>query len=313
MNLTFRPAALPDFDEFFRACFANDQFNIELRAAVEREWVVLLRNPTTLSMIVEDRERPVGGRLVGCAQSVFITEHFAQLARSGLPPWINVQATHALPDGSWPLLGPAGVRAANSGEGLVGLITRWNIARQNMRDADIIYLRDYLHRSFATFTRGYKFKELLVEATGERAMQEAVRSGFRLLNDHSEHYPRHAPVPAPHARPYLLHLTREAAVADEGCLVSYAFAYTPPRCFFNEREQELLRLALSGAEDEEVATLLDRTIWTIRKRWQSIYERVENKAPALLPPPTLDRKRGTEKRRVLLRYLQEHPEELRPH
>jgi hypothetical protein len=78
----------------------------------------------------------------------------------------------------------------------------------------------------------------------------------------------------------------------------------------------LLSCALSGATDEQLAGTLGTSLATVKKMWVSIYNRVEDRLPALIP----DRlqtdasagSRGREKRRGLLAYLREHPEELRP-
>ena len=313
MNLAFRPMTVPDFDEFYFTYLPNHRNDTELRAVVEREWPILLRNPTTISLIAEDRERALGRQMVGIAQAVFVTAAFAQMARSGWSPWLNAHAARPLPDGSWPLLSPAGVRAANSGDGLIAHITRWSLA-PGLDPDDAMQLYNQLYRAFATLWRGYKIKEIFIEPSGEAIHWEALRTGFHVLNDYTAFYNGNAP--PPDQRPCLMSVTRDQALLDIGSSVSHAFAYTPPRFFFSELQQQVLRWALAGAEDEEIASLLERTIWTVHKRWQNIYDRVEEVSPDLLPE-TGDRKqgtgkRGTEKRRVLLRYLQEHPEELRP-
>ena len=93
--------------------------------------------------------------------------------------------------------------------------------------------------------------------------------------------------------------------------MSRNFVYTPPRIFFDRRDQEVLQLALSGAPDEEIANNLGVGQPAIAKRWLRIYDRVGRRLPNLLPA-TPGGKRGAEKRRLLLRYLQDHLEELRP-
>ena len=78
----------------------------------------------------------------------------------------------------------------------------------------------------------------------------------------------------------------------------------------------MLSSALTGATDEHLSRTLDISIPAIKKTWASIYRRVADHMPELVPdafqsdaggaPP------GKEKRRELLGYLREHPEELRP-
>jgi hypothetical protein len=54
----------------------------------------------------------------------------------------------------------------------------------------------------------------------------------------------------------------------------------------------------------------------VKKRWQAIYERVGDVDRELLLPPVAHgpniTARGAERRRRLLHYLRQHPEELRP-
>lgn len=316
MDLTFRPMAREDFNEFYWACFPRDRTDSGLRSIVEREWHALCDYGESLSLVVEDRDRPKNERIVGCAQAVFVTEDFAARVRSGISPWLNALVTRLLADGLNPLLRPQEISSANSGDGLIGLMTHWMIADESYGPEECLLLSDYLLRSFAHFSRGYKLKEILVESTGEAAREEGVRAGFQVLNDYDDFYCDQPP--ASYARACLFNLSREEAWRSRGSLANWIFAYTPPRFSFgfNSREQRVLRWALVGADDQEIANRIDRSLWTVRKAWQSIYVRVETAAPGLLPEASGERlrksRRGDEKRRVLLRYLGDHPEELCP-
>ena len=80
-------------------------------------------------------------------------------------------------------------------------------------------------------------------------------------------------------------------------------------------EQQLLQRALLGETDSEIAALLRLAPDTVKTRWRTIFERVAGCAPDLLPSADAGQaapRRGVEKRRLLLRYLRDHPEELRP-
>ena len=62
--------------------------------------------------------------------------------------------------------------------------------------------------------------------------------------------------------------------------------------------------------------MLDVALPTVKKTWLSIYGRVDDHIPELVagPDPSglTDGRRGREKRRGVLAYLRNHPEELRP-
>ena len=97
--------------------------------------------------------------------------------------------------------------------------------------------------------------------------------------------------------------------------VGHLFDYRPPRLGLSRSEQRLLSYALSGATDEHMADAMGVSLPTVKKRWISIYQRMEDSVPALVSDTRADMpaaSRGREKRRGLLSYLREHPEELRP-
>jgi hypothetical protein len=94
------------------------------------------------------------------------------------------------------------------------------------------------------------------------------------------------------------------------------FEYVPPRCGFSFAEQQLLSAALAGATDQELSCELAISISTVKKNWISIYKRAAASLPDVVPDDSPadggTSERGKEKRRHLLAYLREHPEELRP-
>ena len=310
MHLTHRPATLGDFDACYRACYYTSGYGDVPREIAYREWRILLTNPSTLSMVVEDEERPQGARLVGYAQSVFVSDAFVQWARSTMPPYVNTHATNKLPDGSWPLLSQAEIRAANSGGGLNALTTHWGWAEPPLTADEGPVVRDFIHDKFPFYARGYNYKEIMVEVSGDKNREMCEQMGLRLRRDYAEYY-RTTPPPEPDLHPYLMSLTREEALGSEGSRMSRNFVYTPPRIFFDRRDQEVLQMALSGMQDEEIANALGVGQAAVAKRWLKLYDRVSQRLPNLLPA-TPGGKRGTEKRRLLLRYLQDHLEELRP-
>ena len=73
---------------------------------------------------------------------------------------------------------------------------------------------------------------------------------------------------------------------------------------------------LGGGTDKELADALNVSAPTIKKLWLSIHRRIANSIPELVPV-RIDfepehASRGKEKKRRILAYLREHPEELRP-
>ena len=312
MNLAFREANFKDFEAFYEALYRVDEDNGTRHQTMAQEWKEFLKHTPGLSMLVEDRERPLDDRIVGCAQTVFVTDAFVQYVCSGdAAPHINHRAIEPLPDASWPLLTPTQISVYNSGNGLNALNTRlaW---RERLPDLDEQRcVREYMEQFYPLFYRGYQVKEILISAYGTWAYERLELAGFKMRNDFANYYNAHPEALVPYGHPYLFGVTREEALAQEGSYVSRMFIYTPPRIYFKPHEQELLAVALQEVSDEEAAEQLYTTIHAIKKRWNTIYDRVEEAIPGIMPPKN-EEKRGQEKRRFLLRYLREHPEELRP-
>lgn len=147
--------------------------------------------------------------------------------------------------------------------------------------------------------RGYPMREFTLEVYEDRDRDAGTRMGLRLCTDE----------PSP---PYLLRISREEALAAPGTLACALFSSEPPRFQLTPGERELAVYALQGDTDPVLARQLGVEVTTVKKRWAGMYLRVGAVDPELVRPPGSSRTRGAEKRRRLLAYLREHPEELRP-
>ncbi len=97
--------------------------------------------------------------------------------------------------------------------------------------------------------------------------------------------------------------------------MSHFFIHRPPRFGFTGRQQQLLCLSLrlQDSADNHLAEALGVSVSAVKNWWQLIYERVAEVDADLLPLADVDRARGPEKRRRLMQYVRDHPEELRPY
>jgi hypothetical protein len=117
--------------------------------------------------------------------------------------------------------------------------------------------------------------------------------------------------------PHIVGTTRDIARARQSNWVDALFHYRPPQVGFSRAEQQLLLRAFrnEAGTDEELAAALKVSMPTVKKMWLSIYRRAAG-LPELAPdggePGHDPARRGKEKRRRLLAYLRDHPEELRP-
>lgn len=315
MWLSYRALTMRDL----RACLPYVASRLRYRNLFELlpdVWGVLLRRESLISAVVEDLDRPEGDRLLAFSTSVFLGDEFVRQAKT--PPlfWIGPQLIRRLAGNESPILDFAAIQRVNSGEGLTCFT--WEIGIRPGGDGECLPICTELMRSIAECHRGFRVKEVLVQPSHGPMLRAAARTGAWLLAASTGQYVAEYNVDALEQAggPFVLGFTRELAREHPGGWVSSLFNYNPPRLFFTAAEQRLLRAALTGRTDAEIAEVLAVSISAVKKCWQSLYARVHFRSPGLLPDHSCDLAcsgtRGAEKRRSLLSYLRTHPEELRP-
>lgn len=316
MRLIAREPTLEDFDDYYHICFERDRGNCVLREVVAHEWRAFLMHPAALSCVIEDVDREPGGRLVCCAQAVFVTDKFVEWAKSAVGPWMIRTAANSLPDGSSPLCSAAEVEEGCTERGrLNSLVTRWAHGNTWMSEEYRQCVHEFRQRTFFNMTRGYRFGQILCESVGAMAVKQAQGAGFGLWTDYDEYYRANPPAPPDERRPYLSGITREEAVEVAGSLMSHFFAYQPRRFGFTADEREVVHYAMMGCTETATADATDNSVNRIKYLWGVLYDKVDAIDPALFASLRGDKaptnRRGAEKRRLLLAYLRDHPEELR--
>lgn len=174
-------------------------------------------------------------------------------------------------------------------------------------DLDPVYLQSQLLNRFADRFAGYRIRRLIHELRSAELLESSVRAGMRPVNSYESY---NAALPNDQ-KVYLTELDKQLAYTSGNFYVIRLFCSPIPILGFNDAQVAILREAVFGLTDLEIADRLGISHEAVKKRWQSVYERVQRNLPGLLPPPKPGA-RGTEKRRVLLTYLGEHPEELLP-
>lgn len=314
MFFKYRPARLCDLPECRRCLrdhFAYDAAALDDLAAL---WRDLIYGNAASATVIEDTDRPPGHRIVWYCITVFITQEYADHLRADAPPIVGLETLRRLRQGPSPLLDQAQIRRANSSVGVTMLTLNSGAPAQIMASPASTAMiggkvAEYMPWSFG----GYRLNECLIEMYSPYEHAWADGYGYLLRNDYRTHL-KEDPPPwlADGHRPRLYGATRREVEAQAGSSVVELFHYEPPRFFFAAPEQEMLKCSLFGDTDEDLAQFLSVSPVTLKKRWSSIYDRVEVEMPALLGVAGRDAKRGTEKKRRLLQYLRHHKEELRP-
>jgi hypothetical protein len=218
--------------------------------------------------------------------------------------------------GDSPLLSDRQVREANSNGGLNSITWEGCIRPGFESHAE-------LHRKvvsvFIQEHRGYLFKEAISsQIESAERLQWVFQTGGLLWDpkhgryiESMEKHPRKII-----SEPHIVGVTREIERNRPGTWVGALFDYHPPKLGFSRGEQRQLLSALHGGTDQELSDHLGVSVSTVKNTWRSIY----NRTALCLPELFLDQsqadarisERGKEKKRPLLSYLRDHPEELRP-
>jgi len=316
MRLKFRPTRLDDLSPCFAIIRDKFVYDSEMQVKLLRLWRELLTRRCATSAVIEDHERRGEHRLVGFGMSAFVTDEFARAAKRGVLPYITRRALEGWSGGASPFLTLGDIQRANSGEGLNCLVMHYGLAKHVWDTDDAVFVWNCLMEAFIHQHRGYQLKEIIDEVYGESDLRGLLTLGAKLVTDYGTSLKKASPPPPPDRRPYLIGVTREGVRTQD--VVTYStplFAYTPPRFHLTLAEQDLLEHALEGATDENLASELKISLTAVKKRWSTIYQRVDAVDPDLVSGPfdtVSEGKRGAEKRRGLLAYLRDHPEELRP-
>lgn len=316
MNLAHRTPRFDDFETC--ACILEEGFLFEekVRAQLPAIWRRLFADGQMISAVVEDQERPPEARIVAFGATVFVTDQFMNEIQANPIPYLSVRVIHEILRDNSPILTSSSIRHANAHDGLNLLVLHHTIVTELLSVEEFHHVRVQNIRAFLDLHSGYNIKEIIAEAISEDERKWTLigLGGSYLLRSEYDSFYASQQLPPAHPRPWLLGLARAEALVYQAALLSPLLVYTPPRFFFREGEQELLKRALLGEIDDDIASSLHVSLSTVKKRWSAIYERVAEQEPELLPSVFDDnsQKRGAQKRHLLLRYLRHHPEELRP-
>jgi hypothetical protein len=247
--------------------------------------------------------------------SVFVGDDFVREIKNSLR-WIGPELAKRIVRGNSPLLSDRQLREANSCGGL-NTITWEGCIRPEFEQRPEVHRK--LLSMFIEEHCGYLWKEAIAsQMESVERLQWTLQTGGLLWNAARGRYvesldkdPREIL-----KEPHLIGVTREIERGRPGTWVGALFDYHPPQLGFSPSEQRLLLSALSDRTDEELCNELGTSLSTVKNTWRSVYNRAASRLPDLFPdnsqagPPLSQR--GKEKRRPLLAYLREHPEELRP-
>lgn len=288
-----------------------------VRDALPIIWTRLLHQSAFNADVMEDLSREPGDRLIALGMSVALDETWQQRLMDDPPPCVAAALYEALYEGSYAAPSDAKLGALNAAGKVAFMVLHYSQRLTDMDDADTINLLAIAMSAFRDAHSGFRLSYLYQEGVGSE-LEYMASMGFvprtrRALGagavEGDERYPE------------LYGLSyADALKLLPGTPVRDAFQFTSPVIGFSASERRLLRLAvMRDMSDEGIGAELDISSHTIKKLWRSIHQRVADRLPALYTASGLSAdvenggNRGPEKRRVLIPYLREHLEELRPY
>ena len=236
--------------------------------------------------------------------SVFVTPEFMDGELQNPRPGINGRILASA------LRGEPVVRTesslCDSNDALDVVVMSCNYKYESMNAEETMQAEMALPTAFAEAHLGYRLNRIVVETMTERQRRVHESSGvWRKVVQYSEN--GHA----------LLLLTAKHALSVSGSVAGPMFDYHEPVFGLRDTEKQLLAEAMKGGTDKELAAKLNLSLSTVKKRWASLFDRIAEVRPDLLPDgerkePAAD-SRGPQKKHRILAYMRSHPEEVRPY
>jgi hypothetical protein len=321
MNVRHRSMQPEDIPECVQLLMSHPVIGPRYEPVIEHlpeVWLRLLGSDATGSALfyADDGPRPP---ICCLGFTVIVRDDFIRELKTPPHFWTGPEMIRRIVRGESPFLTSKEIREANSRDGL-NLVCWDNWVRPGYE------VHGDLNRSmmsvFIETHRGYLWKELISsQIHSPEQLGYVFKTGGYFWDPFAGAYTSTLTKTPGEilASPHVLGMTRELDAERgtwSGSWVGNLFDYHPPNLGLSRGEQRMLSIALPGATDETLAERMNISLSAVKKVWISIYRRVEESLPELVPdsdqmefPVSV---RGREKRRSVLAYLREHPEELRP-
>jgi DNA-binding CsgD family transcriptional regulator len=292
---TFRKDDLADCLDIQPACIGGE--------AALAVWTKLLESPAFQASVIESEVPIQGSTIVGCGMGVFVDRGFTDRELSAPSPGLNSRIISHAAAGQSVVLDRDAIAAGNAEIGLdfVNLYGTWR--DEVLDDAQRAEAQTQLGTSFIENLAGFRFNRVLKEAIGQPIIEHARAAGT---------YRQVAEFPETDSALFVVDV--ESARQAPYSLAASMYRYLAPVLQLRPAEQELLAAALDGKTDSELSSELGISVEAVKKRWVSIYARIETCAPAIFAGAGADGTgRGPQKRHRVVAYARKHPAELRPY
>jgi hypothetical protein len=318
MYLSYRSAVVSDLKKVLPMGLSRYGYSEKILKELLALWQALILNGACMAFVVEDLDQPAGQKQVGWAMPVFATDQFTQEAKTTLSPYVPLRFLEQWRSGKKPFPLKDEIPGIHAKQGLNVLVTHWGADDQRYGPEGHTKIREIVSLSFIELLCRHRVKEFIEEIYGAEERDRLANFGCELRRDFKEFIgTKYLPGASDGKRhPYLMGIDYAAVRQCQkwvGTVADKLARMGPPRFHFRPNDQEVLKPALNGKTDEEIAGALNLSVVAVKKRWLLIYDKVLAKDPELFTESenTVTDK-IKQKRRLLLKLLQEHPEELWP-
>src|SRR5262252_1357302 len=234
-------------------------------------WKSLLDHPSFHANVIESERAIAGHKILACGVGVFVTKGLADRESEDPRSGLNSRSIAGVASGESVVLNRNQIGAGNAGEGLdfVNMYGTWRDGIMNA--GQLAEVQALLGSSFVEHFAGYRFNRVLKEAIGHSRIALARATGtYRVVAEFKE------------SQSALAVATRESVLSAPYSVAAKMYRYRPPVLRLRPAEQRLLIAAHAGKTDAELSAELGLSVEAIKKRWLSIFERVDEFKPEIL-------------------------------
>ena len=311
-RLRHRPATRGDLPECLPLIPAWLGLDDATRAALPALWERLVDQPGVMASITEDLTSPAGARILSFAVAMALSRELVdELQLDGAPqPHIARDVYRALIEGRHAPLTEREIGQASANADLRLLGAHYDMISRDFSAPLAQSLVVMGAESFRIGLSGYNLRAFYYEKC-QAHEQLMVTTGFRRRPHAWE------PTETEHAgdRLQYFRVTREEAVIEvPGSSIGHIFNHHAPLFRLSSSQRRLLWLSLFDDNDDALEQRLGVSLHGLKKLWRGIYDRIQDQQPDFFGDAIGDDdgKRGREKRRQVLAYVRQRPEELRP-
>jgi DNA-binding CsgD family transcriptional regulator len=305
---TFRQSTAADFPSWLALLPHEMQMDPQLAQQLPALWTNLVDNDAiearTITSVTVD-----GVQVDAFGASVFLRPGLFEELVSRPRPHLAESIYRAMLAGERPVLTGREIAKANSGAGVDVCVLHFCERPVDLNDPIGQQLLAMGHAAFRDAHLGYNLRALMHQNFRPQHKVFLLASGMALFHEFTANEAGNVDDAS-----VIVGMTRERSLAEPvGSPISLLFRTELPRIYFTASERRVMRAALSGASDRDIAKQLGVSRDAIKGAWKNVFRRVDEGARKL---SALDASREggtTQRRRQLLEYIRQHPEELRPY